>query len=128
MGVTLPHRLRGFQRIANCQQDAFSICQHVIVPEPHDAIAFLREPCIASFVVIRMNGVLSTIHFDHQPDVKTREVDDVSSDRNLPPETVSIDLPVAEMSPQRLLRIGHRLAQATRVRIDQIRNSAANWR
>jgi len=121
MGVNLNLQCSfcSFQRITNCQQDPFPVCQYVVIPESQHAISLFRQPRVTHLVVILVDRVLATIHFNNQSNVKAREIDDVSPYRNLSPKAITIHLPVVQKPPQSLLRIRHHLAQTTCVRISQ---------
>jgi len=50
--------------------------------------------------------VLSTVEFDDEHSFEANEVREVRSDRNLPPETESVELLATQVVPQETLGIG----------------------
>ena len=68
--------------------DAIDVPQNVIVPEPEDRPAEIGEPAIANRIS-HLPGVLAmlrAIEFDDKFLQRARKIDDVSGDRQPPPE------------------------------------------
>lgn len=55
--------------------------------------------------------MLSTIHFNDQLAFDADKISDVATDRMLPAELVSINLPQTQMTPKPLFGIGHVLSE-----------------
>jgi hypothetical protein len=55
--------------------------------------------------------MLSAVDLDDELLLEAEEVDDIRTDRLLAPELVAVELPVAQLRPQRPLGLGARLAQ-----------------
>ena len=78
--------------------------QHVVVPESEDAERVLANPAVALDVVARVE-VLAAIQFHHQTTFDAGEVDDVSADRVLAPETQAVELAAAQVAPEMALGV-----------------------
>jgi hypothetical protein len=107
-------RGRAGQSIQNHLKHAFGIRQHIIVPEtqkvvPHD----LQLPC-SMCVVRHLLEMLTAIQLHDQLRIYACEVDDVTADFMLSAEFESMQLSIAEIAPQLLLRIRHSCAQLAR--------------
>jgi hypothetical protein len=87
--------MRGRRR-RRCREDylpdTFDIFQHLVIPEPQDAIAMLGQPLIAHGVASAL-GMLAAIDLDDKPFLPTDKIDDVPSDRLLTDEFVSNQRP-----------------------------------
>ncbi len=59
--------------------------------------------------------MLTAIRFDHEARIETNEVRDVRPERNLTSDLHARKLPVAKDAPQRMLGIGHVVAQVARL-------------
>jgi hypothetical protein len=57
--------------------------------------------------------MLSTIDFHHQSLLQTNEVNNVRSQRLLPPEFVAVKLPEAKMAPKQTLGVGWVVSKLT---------------
>jgi len=60
---------------------------------------------------MRLNGMLAPVDFDHEHRPNTDEIDDVWTDRDLPAESVALDLLSTQPVPKTQLGVGHVGAQ-----------------
>ncbi len=88
------------QSRVNHFQNRFQFTENLIVPEPEDAVALLMQESAASFILRLLFRMLPTVQFDHQPVLKTNEVDDERPDRLLPPEFAARKLSVTQPAPE----------------------------
>jgi hypothetical protein len=72
------------QREVDRGGDAVAIAQHIMVPEPQDAITLGFYG--SRSVRISRRQVLPSVHFNNRPCAVTAEIDGVRQNRNLPPE------------------------------------------
>src|SRR3954447_10336678 len=86
----------GAERIKNRAENALGIRQHIVVPEPDDAIATRLEPISARLAVLR---VLSAIDLDDELRRRAEEIDDIRSERMLAAETKTFELLSAQARP-----------------------------
>ena len=94
-----------FKLAQNLSQHVFHPQQHVVVPETNDAVTVGLQKTRALVVLWRALKVLAAIEFDDQRWIKAEEIDNVRSYWNLAAEFVTAQLPVAQSTPQGLLRI-----------------------
>jgi hypothetical protein len=80
-------------------QNAVDIAEHIAVPNPDRPISKLAQHGIALAIggAVRM---LAAIDLDNEMQIATDEVCDVGSDRLLPYELETAELPVAQMPPK----------------------------
>ena len=88
------------------RKDAFQIGKYVIVPEAQDSKAVFRQAGVPLLVPGFGFGVLAAVKLDDDPPVKGDEVNDISFDGLLAPESGTFHLAVAQMSPKMPFRIG----------------------
>jgi hypothetical protein len=72
------------QREVDRGRDAVAIAEHIMVPEPHDAITLGFYG--SRSVRIPRGRVLAPVHLNNQLRVVTAEINGVRQHRNLPPE------------------------------------------
>ena len=84
--------------------------QHLVVPEAQHVVAGGVQERIATPVSAR-TGVLAAVDFNHETCLQAGEVDDVGTDRYLPPEPVARELAHPQASPEQALGVGHVGAQ-----------------
>ena len=81
---------------AKCETDdldnAIRVAENVIVPKPKDLEAPGLEPFRPSLIMLIRSSVLSTVDFDNEAFSKTDEIDNIWSDRGLPPEAIAVEL------------------------------------
>ena len=87
--------------------DAFAMTQNIVVPEGQYSPALAGEIGVAMFVA-RMLPMLRAVGFDDQPGADAKEVDNVGADRDLPAKLEAAEAPVAQQTPEAMLRIGRR--------------------
>jgi hypothetical protein len=83
-------------------EHAGEIMHDVILPEADYAVAATRDLQGAGCVVFRLLPVLATVEFDRELAAGTGEIDDMRSDRMLPPKAV-LARKLAQRQPHRLL-------------------------
>jgi len=83
---------------------------NLIIPEPQYAKSLPREPGIPNPVRLRF-VMLAAVGLNDEARIVANEIRDVWPDRNLTPEFRSSELPIAKDAPQRMLGIGHGVAQ-----------------
>ena len=101
------------QRFQDHAAYAFDLFQNRIIPETQEEKACPPQPAIAPEIA-RRSSVLAAVDFDDETPFQADEIDDAWADRALPPETMTRQLPVPEMSPELLLGVGHVSMQPTR--------------
>jgi hypothetical protein len=69
-------------------EHAGEIMNDVIVPEADDAVAATRDLPGAGYVFFHLLRVLATVELDRELAAGTGEIDDMRSDRMLPPKAV----------------------------------------
>ncbi len=108
-------RVRGALRKGggNGLKNASDIAQHVVVPEPQDAIVAIGEPFIPGGIAGALY-VLPSVDLNNEPTFAADEVDGVRSYRLLPDELVSIQPTGAKAVPKHPFRICRRASQAPR--------------
>jgi hypothetical protein len=79
---------RAFQFSSDDFEHAGEIMHDVIVPEADDAIAATRDLQGAGCVFLLLLRVLTAVEFDRELAAGTGEIDDMRSDRMLPPKAV----------------------------------------
>jgi hypothetical protein len=99
------------------------VCEHIGRRNAQDAVTFACKPAIpesvpSDLIVVR---VLTTIDFDHQATLETDEIDNVSTNRMLPPKARAVDAAATQCSPQPTFRIAHIVAQVPRALVDHKR-------
>ncbi len=61
-------------------------------PQPFIALGICLQPVETC--------VMSTVHFDNEPPLRAKEIDNIGPERRLPPESQTIKLAVANDLPQ----------------------------
>jgi hypothetical protein len=82
----------------NCLQHALAIQEHLIVPETKHRPALPREIGVTGIISMAF-GMLETIRLDDQLGAKTKKVDNIRSDRNLPAKLEAIQATIAQKTP-----------------------------
>ena len=101
---------RRSERLQDRGNNALDIAKHVVVPEPHDAIAFLRQELAASAIRCRV-CMLPAIDFNDEALLEADEIGHERADRVLAPKAVPVQLSLPEMAPKVPLGIGHVAAE-----------------
>jgi hypothetical protein len=93
-------------------QHCVRIGKNVVIPKPKYAIAFGSEPSVTKDIVVFMLAfvVLAAIKLDEHFFLKTGEVNDVISDRDLTTKLMASELPLLDLRPQPHFGVGHRRA------------------
>lgn len=80
--------------------------QHLVIPKPqHPKPSFFDLP-VSMAIVLRVVLMLSAIQFDDQFGFDAGEIGDIGTNRNLAPETMAADLPVAQKAPEVAFGVG----------------------
>ncbi len=96
-------------------QNAFRICQHVVVPEPnYPATEFIQYSRTLG-IGISLIRVLPTVHFDDQSSSDTSEVGHIGADGYLSAKMITIELVAAQSAPEPYFRVGLALAKVARL-------------
>jgi len=66
--------------------DCFDVVQHLVVPKAQDAKTGLRQSPCADFVLLCLVSVVPTVYLDDQLVLQAHEIEDVITERVLPPE------------------------------------------
>ena len=101
------------QGVFDARQDTVDIVEDVVVPESQDAKALAFQPSGAGLVPTLLVRVLSAIQFDDKAFGETDEVDDIVSDRCLPPELTVLNLPASKAPPGPFLSFGEVLSEVS---------------
>ena len=106
-------RVRGSFREGglNRLKDASHIAQHVVIPEPQDAVVALGEPSIANGVA-RIFRVLAPVDFNNEATFTAYEINSVRADRLFPNELVASKSTRPQAIPERRFCVGSGLSQA----------------
>src|SRR5712691_3899924 len=83
---------------------------HVVVPKSQHVKSILGKPAIAASILGRL-GMLSAIHFDHEPRFVTKKIRHIGTDRNLAAEFCAGKAAVAQRVPELAFGIGQAGAQ-----------------
>ena len=102
------------QGIEDGLQHCLGFLKHLVVPEAKHAESSRADPAVAMLVVAKAVAVLSAVEFDDEPCFETREVGDVSVDRDLATESMAAELAPAQMSPEVLLSVRRLISQSAR--------------
>jgi len=94
-------------------KNASQVAQHIVVPEPQDAVVVLSKPFVANRVSLAPR-VLSTVHLNHKAAFPTDEINSVGSDRLLSDELTPIQSAGAKPVPEHRFRVRGRASQASR--------------
>jgi hypothetical protein len=92
--------VRGVQRIQDRIQDVIGPQERIVIPEPQHAPSGRRHQCCPSFVLRRPVYVLTTIEFDDQALLRTREIREIRSEGMLTAKLEAKDSSIAQMKPQ----------------------------
>jgi len=103
----------GIQLLGNPFEHTRQIVDHVAIPEANYTIAAARQLFGASGVFILQEGVLSAVRFDRELPRGTGEIDDVWSDRMLPPKAMS-SAKLAQRLPEPIFNLCRVSPQAPR--------------
>ncbi len=87
-------------------QNGVRVLKYLIVPKPEHAKPLLPKPRCTSFVVIKLDSVLTAVQLDDQSMRKRNEINDIVADGSLSSEFDSIHLANTQMPPQSILSIG----------------------
>ena len=96
--------VRGFEGHQYVFEHRFGSQQHVIVPEANDEQAHRLEIVRPPAVVLR-TAVLSAIDLNHDATFQAQEIDDVPTDRTLPPELMAAEATTSHALPEHALRV-----------------------
>jgi hypothetical protein len=80
-------------------EHALDIAERIVVPNANCAVSEVAQHRVA-FGVCNIVGMLAAIHFDDDAQLAANEVDEIRSDRLLPRELETPELPIAKMSPK----------------------------
>jgi hypothetical protein len=74
------------QRFSDYGQHAIGVCEHIVVPEAQDTIAFRREIGIAPFVDLSLIRfvVLAAVELNHEALSVTGKINKIRTDWSLP--------------------------------------------
>jgi len=72
--------LSAVERGGNPFPDALNVRQDFVIPQPQYSIASRFEKTRAPLIRFRALGMLSPIQFNHQPPLRTAEIDDEGTD------------------------------------------------
>jgi len=103
----------GIQLLGNPFEHTRQIVDHVAIPEANYTIAAARQLFGASGVFFRLEGVLSAVRFDRELPRGTGGIDDVWSDRMLPPKAMS-SAKLAQRLPEPIFNLCRVSPQAPR--------------
>jgi hypothetical protein len=99
----------------NCFKHAIDVRQHFVVPETDHAISFRFEKSGSLRVRGHLLHVLPAINLDDELCLVTCEIDNVTTDTDLPPEVrIRQSQTMPQMPPQLPLRFRRRLAHGAR--------------
>jgi len=82
----------------DCLQNAFTILQHLVVPEPKDFPALSFQIGVSGLVVSAL-GVLRAVSLDDQLSANAKKIDNIGSDRNLPTKLQAVQATIAQKTP-----------------------------
>ncbi len=85
---------------------AVDVLEYVMIPEANDPKTKPFECSRSRFIFGNSLGVLPAIQFDDQPRLKRSEVSHIPTDRDLPPEFISVEPTPAQVLPKQLLCLG----------------------
>ena len=95
------------QLLGDYRMNTVEICQHLVVPEPQNAIALVLEKRASLGLARRRAIVLTAVDFHNQPGIVAYEIGDVAANGYLAPEFVSVHLLRAQYQPDAPFRFGH---------------------
>jgi hypothetical protein len=102
--------VRVLDRFCDSVQDTVAVCEHLVIPEPQDAEAKIRQVSRPAPVSFFLRDVLAAIQLDDQLVVRAAEVSDVGTDHMLPAKLGPVKLARAQPPPE--LSLGIRLFSA----------------
>jgi hypothetical protein len=88
------------EHICNPFDDGIDIACYLGVPESQHAKSIGTQECATDLVLAFSLGVLGPIKFDNQVRFEANEVGEEGTDRELPAESESVELPSAQLRPQ----------------------------
>ncbi len=103
------------QRLKNALQHHLRLLQRLVIPEPNHSKPRPREAQRPLQILDHRLRMLSTIELHDQPSADAHEVDDVSTNRHLPPESIAAQPPMAQVVPETPFGIRRVQAQSARV-------------
>ena len=83
----------------------FDVFQHLVVPKADDAIALGFDEARADAVITRGDRMLAAVEFDYEPPGEAGDVDEIGTDRHLPPPFQGREA-LTQRAPQAFLGIG----------------------
>ena len=95
------------QLLGDYRMNTAEICQHLVVPEPQNAIALVLDERTSLGFLRRRSIVLTAVNFHDDSGLMACEVGYVAADRHLASEFVSLHLLRAEYLPDPTFRGGH---------------------
>jgi hypothetical protein len=99
----------------NCLQNTFAILQHLVVPEAKHLPPLARQISVTD-IVTKVFRVLRAVGLDDELSANAKKVDNVRSDRNLPPKLDAIQATIAQDMPEAQLAVGRRSAHRASTR------------
>jgi hypothetical protein len=90
----------------NCLFNIIYLLQNFMIPKSKHHKSLRSQPIVAFAIVFGLLSVLSAIDFDHDPLLQTHEINNVWTQRMLPTEFVTTELPQAKMAPQETFSVG----------------------
>ena len=103
------------QRVDDDLRHAVHVFRHFVVPETKDSETLRLEPCRSFRIVIGAVGMFSAIDLDNHFGLHAGEIGDEAAERDLPSETMAVELFAAQLRPQFALGVGHILAETAGV-------------
>jgi len=90
------------------RQNTLQILQHIHVAEPQHSQAFPLKIVRPQPILFQtdITVVLATVELDHQPQLRTVEIQNIGRERMLPPKLVTGQLSVAQTAPEQAFAVG----------------------
>ncbi len=99
-------RVRGInQEAMNSFQDSLKIFKNVIIPKTHNAKASSFEICSPLTILAGLIHMFTTIQLNNQVVLQRTKINDIGTDRLLPPEFYARNLSRTELKPEPLFSI-----------------------
>jgi hypothetical protein len=93
--------------LKNNLQHTLSIRERVVVPKSQHDKLLAAKPIIPHRIFFSLIGMLAAIQLNNQTVFEANEIDNIGTNRHLPPELVALQPSIPEQIPKRPLGIRH---------------------
>jgi hypothetical protein len=97
--VALQVHLRSWQRPQDGSADCFDVVHHIVIPKSQNSVALCAQEARPMFIVPFASEVLAAIQLNNKLGFRSAEVSDIRAYGMLAPESYSVQIGSAEISP-----------------------------